>query len=189
VTLPAPRHSYTFEEYLAIEEIAGVRHEFYAGEIYAMAGGTPEHAAMSAAIILSLAEQLRGKPCRVYSSDLRVRVIETGLATYPDVSVVCGASERDPSSPTHVTNPIVVIEVASTSTAAYDRTEKRLHYERIASLRHIVIVDDNRGAIEVWTREPDGWRDDAYAAGDSAPLTAIGCVLRVDDVFAAARSA
>ena len=90
----APRHHYSFEDYLALEEMAGVRHEFFDGEIYGMAGGTPEHAAMAGAITGLLGAQLAGKPCRVYSSDLRVRVLETGLATYPDVTVVCGPSER-----------------------------------------------------------------------------------------------
>jgi Uma2 family endonuclease len=70
-SIPAPRHRYTFEEYLEIEEVARVRHEFYEGEIYAVAGGTPEHAAMAAAITTMLGQQLGGTPCRVYSSDLR----------------------------------------------------------------------------------------------------------------------
>ena len=89
-----PRHRYTFEEYLELEEIASVRHEFYDGEIYAMAGGTPEHAAITAAITSALGAQIEGSDCRVYSSDLRVRVLATGLATYPDVTIVCGPSER-----------------------------------------------------------------------------------------------
>ena len=78
---PAPRHEHTFAEYLELEEIARVRHEFYRGEIYAMVGGTPEHAAMAAEITSQLGRQLDGTPCRAYSSDLRVRVKATGLAT------------------------------------------------------------------------------------------------------------
>ena len=103
MTAPAPRHSYSFQEYLEIEEGSPVRHEFYQGEIYAMAGDTPEHAAMAARITMLLGQQLGASRCRVYSSDLRVRILATGLATYPDVSVVCGPSERDPESNTHVT--------------------------------------------------------------------------------------
>ncbi len=83
----------------------------------------------------ALGRQLDRKPCRVYSSDLRVRILVTGLATYPDVTVVCGASERDPHSPTHVVNPKVVVEVLSPSTEAYDRTEKLQHYQQVPSLR------------------------------------------------------
>jgi Uma2 family endonuclease len=152
MTLPAPRHRYSFKEYLELEEVARVRHEFYRGEIYAMAGGTPEHAAMAAAITAILGRQLDPKSCRAYSSDLRVRVLATGLATYPDVTVICGASQRDPESATHVTNPKLVVEVLSHSTADYDRDEKLEHYRQIPSLdvlvswnfRHIVRLDKIR---------------------------------------------
>jgi Uma2 family endonuclease len=166
-----------------------VRHEFYAGEIYAIAGGTPEHAAMAAAITTQLGRQLSGKSCRVYSSDLRVRVLETGLATYPDVTVLCGVSERDPESPTHVTNPKVVVEVLSRSTADYDRGEKREHYQRIASLEAIVIVNHESEQIELWVREGGDWNHASFGAGESVPLPNIGCLIDVDDVYAAARQA
>lgn len=189
MTLPAPRHSYSFREYLEIEEVARVRHEFYAGEIYAMAGGTPEHAAMAAAITTQLGRQLGSGPCRVYSSDLRVRVLETGLATYPDVTVLCGPSERDPESSTHVTNPKLVIEVLNRGTADYDRGEKREHYQRIASLDAIVIVDHENVSIELWTRGPAGWSSSHFGSGKLVPLQAIGCSLDVDDVYAAAHQA
>lgn len=90
-----PNHAHTVEEYLEIEETSTVRHEFYEGEIYAMAGGTPEHAAIAAEITAKLGQQLEGGPCRVYSAGLRVRILSTGLATYPDVTVICGPSKRD----------------------------------------------------------------------------------------------
>jgi Uma2 family endonuclease len=187
--LSAPRHRYTFEQYLEIEEIARVRHEFYDGEIYAMAGGTPEHAAMTAAIVAAFGRQLVGAQCRVYSSDLRVRVSATGLATYPDVTVICGPSERDPASATHVTNPKLVVEVLSPSTAEFDRTEKRLHYQQIASLDAIVLVDYERAHIELWMRTDAGFQSEAFSAGQTVPLVSIGCTLSVDEIYAAARLA
>src|SRR3990172_1362679 len=101
---PAGLHRYSFADYLALEEASNTKHEFLSGEIYGMAGGTPEHAALSVAVSSVLRAQLRGGSCRVYSSDLRVRVLATGLATYPDVTVVCGELERDPDSPTTVVN-------------------------------------------------------------------------------------
>jgi len=88
-------HAYTYADYLAHEVASNVKHEYLDGEIYAMAGGTPEHASLAVAIASVLRNQLEGKGCRVFSSDLRVRVAETGLTTYPDVSVVCGALQRD----------------------------------------------------------------------------------------------
>jgi Uma2 family endonuclease len=186
---PAPRHHYTFQEYLELEEVAGVRHEFYEGEIYAMAGGTPEHAAMAAAITAMLVTQLEAAPCRVYSSDLRVRVLATGLATYPDVTVICGPTERDPNSSNHVTNPRLVVEVLSRSTADYDRGEKLQHYQQIPVLEAIVLVDATTPRIELWARGPDGWHAQQYAAGELVTLAAIGAVLSVDDVYRAAREA
>src|SRR4051794_9504008 len=124
------RH-YTMEDYLGVEEMSGVRHEFSDGQIFAMAGGTPEHAALSAAVLVLLGGKLRGGTCRPYSAELRIRVLATGLATYPDAAVICGEVARDPTSPTHVTNPKVIVEVLSTSTEEYDRGEKREHYQQI----------------------------------------------------------
>jgi Uma2 family endonuclease len=186
---PAPRHRYSFEEYLELEEIAGVRHEFFDGEIYAMAGGTPEHAAMAAAVTTILGSQLGSGPCRVYSSDLRVRVLATGLAIYPDVTVVCGRSERDSNSKTHVTNPKVLVEVLSRATAEYDRGEKLDHYRQIPTLEAVVLIDHEVQKIELWTRNSDGWLARTFLSGQTVPLDPIGCVLAVDEVYAAARDA
>jgi Uma2 family endonuclease len=189
VQLPAPRHHYTFDEYLDLEDEAAGRHEFYQGEIYAMAGGTPEHAAMAAAIQGQLALQLEASRCRAYSSDLRVRILGTGLATYPDVTVVCGPSERDPESPTHITNPKLVVEVLSPSTAHYDRHEKLQHYQQVSSLDAVVLVAHDEQRVDLWLRSSGGWEHQRYGAGDTIPLAAIGCSLAVDPVYAAARDA
>src|SRR5882724_10074423 len=94
--MPAPLHkiNYAYAEYVALEASSNVKHEFLGGQIYGMAGGTPEHAALAAAVIGLLFGQLRGGRCRVYDADLRVRTL-SGLTTYPDVTVICGPSERD----------------------------------------------------------------------------------------------
>lgn len=189
MSLPAPRHRYTFAEYLELEEVARVRHEFYAGEIYAMAGGTPEHAAMAAMIMSLLGRQVSDTPWRVYSSDLRVRVLATGLATYPDVTVICEPSQRDPQSATHVTNPKVIIEVLSDGTAEYDRGEKLQHYQQIPSLAAVVLVDHRSPRVELWSRSDAGWACTPFGAGETVPLHAIDCSLPVDTVYAAARQA
>jgi Uma2 family endonuclease len=189
MTSPAPRHRYTFKEYLELEEVARVRHEFYEGDIYAMAGGTPEHAAMAAAITTLLGRQLDSKSCRVYSSDLRVRVLATGLATYPDVTVVCGPSERDPDSATHVTNPKVVVEILSGATAEYDRGEKLQHYQRIPSLEAVILVDHETERIDLWRRTGDVWNARTFGTGEVLALDMVGAVLPVDEVYAAARTA
>jgi hypothetical protein len=107
-SVPAHRIRYTWAEYLALEASSNVKHEFLDGQIYAMAGGTPEHAALAATVIGLLFPQLRDGRCRAHDADLRVRVRETGLATYPDVTVVCGKRERDPDDAQAVTNPTLV---------------------------------------------------------------------------------
>jgi Uma2 family endonuclease len=121
--VPVNLHHHSFKDYLAVEQISTVRHEYLAGEIYAMAGGSVLHAALSASVLTSLHGQ-RGGRCRVYSSDLRIRVLATGLASYPDVAVVCGPAETDPESADTVVNPTAVVEVLSPGTIDYDLGEK-----------------------------------------------------------------
>src|SRR5262249_22981569 len=127
------RQLFTFEDYLQLEEYAKIKHEFLDGHVWAMAGGTPDHAAIATNISTLLSVHLRDKPCRVYSSDLRVRVRTTGLGTYPDVTVICGRFEADPGDPKGNTaiNPRVIVEVLSPSTEEYDRSEKLDHYKQI----------------------------------------------------------
>jgi Uma2 family endonuclease len=183
----APSRHYTFEDYLSVEEMSAVRHEFLNGEIFAMAGGTPEHAALSAAVLLVLGRRLEGGACRTYSADLRIRVVATGLATYADAAVICGDPIRDPTSPTHVINPIVIVEALSPSTEAYDRGEKREHYQRIASLREYVLVAQDRREIEVHARPPGGsWQRSVHRAGQIVDLPSIETRFSVDDLYNAA---
>jgi Uma2 family endonuclease len=181
---PATLHRYSFADYLALEEASNTKHEFLGGEIYGMAGGTPEHAALSVAVSSLLREQLKGGSCRVYSSDLRVRVLATGLATYPDVTVVCGELERDPESPTTVVNPRVVVEVLSEGTEAYDRGQKLDHYRKIASLGAVVLVSHRAPTIEVWERRADGsWGTKTFGAGEVAEVEVLPARLPVDEVY------
>jgi Uma2 family endonuclease len=188
VTFAFPLHRYTYQDYVSLEEDSSTRHEFLAGEIVAMAGGTPEHAAMSAEVIGQLREQVRGGSCRVFTSDLGVRVKATGLATYPDASVVCGPTERDPDKKTNVTNPRVIVEVTSDSTEHYDNGEKLNHYQQIPSLEAIVIVSHREARVDVWSRPADSplWSRTSAGAGQSAAVPALACRLDVDAIWRAA---
>jgi Uma2 family endonuclease len=180
----ATLHRYSFADYLAFEEGSNTKHEFLDGEIYGMAGGTPEHAALSVAVSSILHGQLRGGPCRAYSSDLRVRVLASGLATYPDVTVICGELERDPESPTTAVNPRVVVEVLSEGTEAYDRGQKLEHYRRIPSLAAVVLVSHRTPAIEVWERASDEtWRRREFGPAEEAVIEALPARLPVDEVY------
>jgi Uma2 family endonuclease len=185
VAVPA-RQRFTFDEFLVLEDIAGVKHEFLDGQVWAMAGGSPEHAAIIGNVTTLLNVQLRGQRCRVHSAELRVRAKATGLGTYPDVTVVCGHLERDPDDRTGHTaiNPRVIVEVLSPSTEDYDRGEKLAHYQTIPSLQEIVLVAHDRRELEVVRRQADGtWSRHLAGAGQAARLTSIGCELAVAEVY------
>jgi Uma2 family endonuclease len=184
----APRlHRYTFQEYLALEASSTVRHEFLAGEIYAMAGGTPQHAALAMAVGAALLNQTRGGPCRVHGSDLRVRSLATGLTTYPDVTVVCGPYEADPQDKNTIVNPRVIVEVTSESTEDYDRGVKLDSFQRIPSLEAIVLVSHREQLIEVFERGgASTWRRTEARPGASLRIGALGATLGVDEIYGVA---
>jgi Uma2 family endonuclease len=178
------RVHYTRAEYVSFERSSNVKHEYLDGVIYAMAGGTPEHAAIAANVIASLIAGLRARPFRVYTSDLRIRVAETGLETYPDVTIVPVPAEVDPTDRHVVTNPIVLVEVTSPSTEEYDRGEKLEHYQRIPSLREVVFVAHRERMVEVIRREDEErWSRHVGRPGDVVRLASVGSDLSVDDVY------
>jgi Uma2 family endonuclease len=169
---------------VAFERTSNVKHEFLAGHIFAMTGGSPEHAALAASVSGLLFAQLGEGSCRVYSSDLRVRADE--LVTYPDVTVVCGPLSSDPEDPSTTLNPALVVEVTSPTSERYDRGEKLRHYQRIASLQAILIVAHAEQRIELWTRAAGGWQSRAATAGERIELLAISASLDVQEVYARA---
>lgn len=184
---PATRPRYSFAEYVRVEQGSTIKHEFLDGDIYAMAGGTPEHAAIAANVIAALHRQLAGdSKCRVFSSDLRVRVRETGLTTYPDVTVVCGAREHDPEDANTVVNPTLIVEVLSPSTAAYDRGEKLSHYQKVPSLREVVLVDHAARRIEVARRTASGFVRLVHDGAEALALEAVSAQLTLAEVYAGA---
>lgn len=183
MTEPARKLTCTFAEYLALEAKSETKHEYIHGEVFAMAAGSPDHAALAAAVIRLLGTALLGRPCRVYTSDLRIRVLATGLATYPDVSVVCRPFEHDPEDASTAVNPVVIAEVLSDSTEAYDRGEKFAHYRRLPSLRDYLLVLQREARIEHYRRnEDDTWTLREVRASGAVHLS-IGCELSVDDVY------
>ncbi|MFZ5896515.1 MAG: Uma2 family endonuclease [Myxococcota bacterium] len=182
----AVHHRFSFDEYVRLDEDSLTKHEFVAGQVYAMSGGTPEHAGIAANIARLLGNALAGRPCRVFSPDLRVRVKATGLGTYAGVTVICGQIEFDPEDPKRHTaiNPKVLVEVLSPSTEDYDRGEKLGNYKQIPSLAEVVLVAHERREIEVVRREPDGtWSRDVLRNGESVTLTSLGCELSVDEIY------
>ena len=183
VTASAFRRRNSYADYLEIDELSNVKLEFFDGEIFAMAGRTPDHAELAMNLGIALAA-VRDHGCAVYSSDLRIRVLATGLAAYPDVTVVCGPKQTDPESRTTIINPTVIVEVLSDSTQDYDRGEKIEHYRQIPSLQACLLVSHRQRHIEVWRRGADGsWSRADHGAGSIVELDAIGVSFAVDEVY------
>ena len=179
-TVRRVRHAY--EEYLALEQDSTVRHEYLDGEIYAMAGGSPDHAALAGAIIAILGRQLP-PGCRIFTSDLRLRIPATGLSTYPDAAVVCGRTVRSADDPLAVVNPVLVVEVTSPSTEDYDRGEKLRHYKSLSSLREVVIASYREPGLTLHRRQDNGWTEDAVGPGQSLLLTSVDARIAVDEAY------
>lgn len=180
-----PRH--TFAEYLEIEAVSReVKHEYVGGEIFAMAGGSVEHSALATAFVGLLFAHLRGGECRPHGSDLRISIPAADVATYADAAVLCEPIERDPQSPSHVTNPRIVVEVLSPTTERYDREQKRLYYQQLDALREYVLVAQDRRRVEVWRRSGDNWAHSVHDGGSKAPLPSIDYELDVDALYEAA---
>lgn len=183
----ALRPRYTFGEYVELERRSSeVKHEYVAGEIFAMVGGSVEHSALASALLGLVFGQLRGGPCRPHGADLQISIRAAEVATYADLAIVCDPIERDAESPNHVTNPRVVVEVLSPSSERYDREQKRLYYQQLDSLREYVLVAQDRPHVEVWRREGADWVHGAHESGARVELTSVGVAFDVDELYAAA---
>jgi Uma2 family endonuclease len=185
--LERPRH-FTVTEYLRIEHDATDKHEFRDGEIIAMSGGTVIHSQITANVGGALWSRLRGSPCRVYDSNLRVRIKRRQLYSYPDVTVICERPEVDPDDPSGetVTNPRVVVEVLSPSTERYNRTKKFDRYRELDSFREYVLVSQDTARVETFYRQNDGtWAlDVADGLGTSIRFRAIEITLPLAEIYA-----
>lgn len=180
-----PKTYITPETYLELERQADYKSEYLNGEIYAMGGASPRHVLIVTNVVAELRNQLKNRPCTVYSTDLRLRVSPKGLYTYPDVVVVCNTPQfSDPHRDT-LTNPTVIVEVLSQSTKDYDRGEKFEQYRTIVSLQEYVLIAQDKPQVEHFVRQSDGawWRSETYRLEDTVELTAIGCHLKLAEVY------
>lgn len=180
---PQPRLS--VEEYLEMERASEVRHEYYDGELFAMVGASEAHALIVTHLSGELRNQLRGKPCRIYTNDIRVQVVDTGLYTYPDVIVVCQEPQFfETEHRNTLLNPTLLAEVLSESTEAYDRGKKFDHYRTLESLTDYLLVAQDEAKIEHFTRHQEGWLLTVAKGLDGAlPLPSIDCELRLSELY------
>ncbi len=182
VTQPAAR--LTPEEYLARERAAETKSEYIDGVLVAMGGASPRHVLITTNITGELYGQLKGRPCRVFSQDLRVRVEEAGMYAYPDVAAVCGEPTFDAGALDVLTNPTLIVEVLSESTEAYDRGLKFARYRQRASLQEYLLVAQDRVSVERYSRQGEFWvLTEATHLEDAIELPSIGCTLALRDVY------
>ena len=180
--LPAQKFI-TFEQYLALEAETGIKHEYFEGEVFAMAGGSPNHSRLQFNLGGLTFAQLRGRTCEAFTADLRVGVEVAGLYTYPDLSVVCGGAQFDGHNT--LLNPTLLAEVLSPSTEAYDRGAKFSLYRQLPSLQQYLLVAQDQRKVELYTRnEKDQWVLEEFSSLEaSVPLTSIGCSLNVGELY------
>lgn len=175
----------TAEEYLAIEREAEFKSEYVDGRMYMMAGASEPHVVTTGNIFREIASQIRGRGCRAYVTDMKIQVSLRGQYSYPDVAVVCGQPQFHDEHQDVVTNPIVIVEVLSPSTEAYDRGLKSQRYRQMDSLQEILLAAQDRPHLELSTRQPDGsWRlTEASGLDAEIALASVGCTLRLADVY------
>lgn len=177
---------YTPEEYLTLERQAPYKSEYYAGDIFAMAGASRWHNLIVANVVREISLQLKGRPCTTYPSDLRVKITSTGLYTYPDVTVVCGEAQFEDGAQDTLLNPTLIVEVLSDSTEAYDRGGKFAHYRKLASLQAYVLITQTKPHVEQYIRQPDSrWllAAEADSLEDVLHLPVIDCRLALAEVY------
>jgi Uma2 family endonuclease len=181
----AQRSHLTPDEYLAWERNQSIRHEFYRGEVFAMAGGSVRHNALCASAIEALRTQLRGR-CAVLTSDQRVVAAQRQRYVYPDVSVVCGPLVTEPGTNDVLVNPTILVEVLSESTEQHDRGLKWEGYQRLESLTDYVLVSQSEPRIEHFRRDRTRtWVYQSVGIGERLVLSN-DAVLDVDAIFAGA---
>ena len=181
---PEPKPKLTVAEYLAAERKAATKSEYYRGEVFAMAGASPNHVQIVSNVYAALQAPLRERGCDLYSNDLRVSVRAEQLYTYPDLVIVCGELEFDPEAPDCLVNPMVIIEVLSDSTRRYDREGKFAFYRGLPSLVEYVTIDSERQLMERWVKA-DTWYLDTLSG--TTRLEIAGCTLRLEQAYARVR--
>ncbi len=173
------------EEYLALERQADYKSEYFDGVVYAMSGASLNHNKIVANVITELVQQLRGRPCSALPSDIKVRMPDSRKFFYPDVSVVCGEPQFHDERTDVILNPILIIEVLSDSTEAFDRGRKFQAYQRLGSLQEYILISQNKSVVEQYIRQTDAtWKYTAAIGLESSlSLPSIECTLNLSAVY------
>jgi len=176
--------SMTFEAYQAWEAEQPERHEFLRGDVYAMTGARATHNIISGNVFSALKNALRGTPCRVFVADMKVRAAQADASFYPDVFVSCDPRDRSPDHELVQHHPILVVEVLSDTTAAFDRGEKFEAYRSIESLQAYLLVEQHRPRADLFLRNADGlWVLHSVGEGGALNIVPLNVQLTLADVY------
>ncbi len=165
------------EDYLQGELLAEIKHEYINGEVHAMAGASENHNLLSVNMASELRNQLKGTPCRTFMADMKVKV---GLDFfYPDVMVVC---QKDNENEYYKNSPVIIVEILSKSTRRFDQTDKRLRCQKIPSLEEYVLIEQDKGEIQVFSKNKQ-WQSFYYYLGDEITFSSLGATVLVEDIY------
>lgn len=182
---PYGRRSMTVQDYLDIERGSTVKHEYYNGEVFAMAGAKPDHNIITANLSLLIGMGLKARGCRIFPSDQRVHVEKNNFFTYPDLSIVCGKAQISGSDEMHLINPVAIVEVMSPSTRNYDRGEKFELYKGIETLQEYLLIDSTSLRVEHFVKDEAGaWTGQKYhQPADSFVLRTGEVAIRLEAIY------
>ncbi|MGH8477245.1 MAG: Uma2 family endonuclease [Methylococcales bacterium] len=178
---PAPAEPrLSHEEYLEMEAASPVKHEYVAGYIYAMTGTSDTHNLISLNLASILRNHLKGSPCRVFIADVKAKLAQADAYYYPDVMVYCEKS----ASAYFREQPILIMEVLSSSTAKFDANDKRRDYQTLASLQEYVLISQECMDVRVWRRAESGdWTTTIYTDGMVVPLTSVDLPIPIEQIY------
>lgn len=183
MAVPQPKVPFSADDFLAWDATQAERHEFVNGEVFAMAGGEDRHASVSLAVASALRSHLKGSRCRVYMNDVKLQVAAANAFFYPDVFVTC--SERDAASRLVKQEPLLVVEVLSPSTAAYDRGDKFAAYRLCPTLAEYAVIDTDRRAVDLFRKNTEGlWVLHPLVGNATLTLASVDHALALGELFA-----
>jgi Uma2 family endonuclease len=179
------KNKISVEEYLQWEKESPVKHEYYKGEIFAMAGAGARHNVIYSNLFGSIAYRLKGKPCQPYGSDMRINIPENTLFTYPDISIICGDIIPSPEDEDTATQPTVIIEILSPSSRQYDKGDKFMLYRQIPALTQYVLIDSESIHIESYSiNERNHWELTEYKQlSDEVLFTSVEISVALADIY------
>ena len=175
------RQRFTYEEYLQLERNSEVKHEYFFGEIFAMAGGSKRHNRIMLLISFALERRLKNSNCTVYGDSVKTEISHKFDYRYPDVVITCDDRESDDMS---IKYPNVIFEVLSYATEGYDRGEKFKAYQKIDTLKHYVLVSQKLSLVECFSKSEKGWLHESYTQlNQSLSLPAINVELALSEIY------